>query len=320
MAGAVTRRRLGKTGLELPIIGFGASPLGGVYQEPLDEEEAIKAVHEAFKSGMNYFDTSPYYGNLRSERVLGRALKDLPREQIIVATKVGRYGTDTFDFSAERVTKSVHESLERLQVSYLDLIQTHDIEFGDLDQVVKETLPALQKLKQAGVVRHIGITGLPLKIFPAVLDRVEPGTVDAVLSYCHYSLNDSSLETLIPYLKSKGVGIINASLLSMGLLTEQGPPEWHPAPEEVKAACKQAAEYAKAHGSNISKLAIKWALQQDSIASHLIGFTKPQQVYMNVETAQSPLTAEEKGILAEVQKILAPVHNVTWPSGRPENN
>ncbi|CAK0762944.1 hypothetical protein CVIRNUC_003008 [Coccomyxa viridis] len=187
-------------------------------------------------------------------------------------------------------------------------------------QVIAETLPALQKLKETGLVRYIGITGLPLKIFKYILDRVEPGVVNAVLSYCHYSLNDSSLESVVPYLESKGVGIINASLLSMGLLTEQGPPAWHPAPHEVKAACRRAAEYAQAHGSNISQLAIKWALQNESITSHLIGFSKPQQVYDNVETVMTALTADEKKVLDEVLKILAPVHNTTWPSGRPENN
>ncbi|KAK9909287.1 hypothetical protein WJX75_000053 [Coccomyxa subellipsoidea] len=166
MGTQVPRRKLGNTGLEVPIIGFGASPLGGIYQEPLDESLAIEAVHEAFKFGINLFDTSPYYGLTRSEKVLGRALKCLPRDKIILATKV----------------------------EYIDIIQTHDIEFGDLEQVITETLPALQKLKEQGLVRFIGITGLPLKIFQTVLDRVEPGVIDVVLSYCHYCLSDTSLE------------------------------------------------------------------------------------------------------------------------------
>ncbi len=77
---------------------------------------------------------------LMPTQVLGKALKDLPRDQIIVSTKVGRYGAETFDFSAERVTASVHESLQRLQIPYIDIIQCHDIEFGSLDQVC-ERLP-----------------------------------------------------------------------------------------------------------------------------------------------------------------------------------
>lgn len=103
--------------------------------------------------------------------MLGKALKALPRDQIIISTKVGRYGVDKFDFSAQRVTASVEESLKRLQLDYIDLIQCHDIEFGDLDKIVNETLPALAALKSKGLVRHVGITGLPLKIFTYVLDR-----------------------------------------------------------------------------------------------------------------------------------------------------
>mgnify|MGYP000152589205 CR=1 FL=1 len=100
--------------------------------------------------------------------------------------------------------------------------------------MISETIRALIKLKESGKIHFIGITGLPLKVFQYVLDRVPMGTIDVVLSYCHYSLNDTSLETLLPFLKSKGVGIISASPLSMGLLTDVGPPTWHPASSELK--------------------------------------------------------------------------------------
>ncbi|KAB1212360.1 L-galactose dehydrogenase [Morella rubra] len=297
-----------------------------------------------------------YYGRTLSEKVLGKALKALgaPRQDYIVSTKCGRY-IEGFDFSAERVTRSIVESLARLQLDYVDILQCHDIEFGSLDQVVNETIPALQKLKEAGKIRFIGVTGLPLEVFTYVLDRVKgeyrngwnrngpfrfrsgerfghqnstdgsylrererdrefgreagrdggrwgaiagglelslelgetvrfcfesarsftkkpsafvsysdsgtrksrnryrntsietgtgnfgfhrnkfspldrvpPGTVDIILSYCHYSINDSTLEDLLPYLKSKGVGIITASPFAMGLLTKSGPPRLAP--------------------------------------------------------------------------------------------
>ena len=137
----------------------------------VDPEDGAKAVEAAFRRGINFFDTSPYYGDTRSETVLGLGLARLPRDQIVVATKVGRYGSGIFDFSAERVTASIHESLGRLQLTYVDLIQCHDIEFVHLNQIVNETLPALAELKKKGLVRHIGITGLPLKVFRYILDR-----------------------------------------------------------------------------------------------------------------------------------------------------
>ncbi|XP_076912508.1 L-galactose dehydrogenase-like [Bidens hawaiensis] len=310
-------RPLGNTGLKLSYVGFGASPLGSVFG-PVSDEEAIATVREAFRLGINFFDTSPYYGGTLSEKVLGKALKavGVPRNKYIVSTKCGRY-KESFDFSAERVTKSIDESLERLQMDYVDILQCHDIEFGSLDQIVNETIPALQKLKELGKIRFIGITGLPLGIFNYVLDRVPPGTVDVILSYCHYSVNDTTLEDLIPYLKSKGVGVISASPLAMGLLTESGPPEWHPASPELKAACSTAADFCKKKGKDISKLAMQYSLCNKDISTILVGMKSVEQVQVNVAAA----TELAKGVkdaetLAEVEEILKPVKNQTWPSGR----
>lgn len=105
-----------------------------------------------------------------------------------------------------------------------------------------------------------------------------PGTVDVILSYCHYSINDSTLEDLLPYLKSKGVGVISASPLSMGLLTENGPPEWHPASPEIKAACRDAVAYCKNEGKNITKLALQFSLSNKEISSVLVGMNSIRQV------------------------------------------
>ncbi|KAK9811358.1 hypothetical protein WJX72_002436 [[Myrmecia] bisecta] len=310
----------------MPVLSLGGAAIGGLFED-VSDEQGVQTMHEAFNCGINYFDTSPYYGVTRSETVMGRAIRDLPRDKIIVATKVGRYDKAKFDFSAARVTASVHESLQRLQTSYIDLIQTHDIEFGDLDQVVSETLPALVKLKQEGFVKHIGITGLPLKIYPYVLDRVPPGTVDTVLSYCHYSLNDTSLAKLVPYFKEKGVGIINASCLSMGLLTRKGPHDWHPAPQNLKDACAKAAAYADSQGVDIARLALQEAAKNADLATQLVGMTAPEQVRENVQTVleglglvPNPTAHKDAEVLQEVNKILSGTQGVTWPSGNPENN
>jgi L-galactose dehydrogenase len=314
-------RGVGNTGLKVSSLGFGASPLGNVFGN-VKEEDAIASVHEAFRLGINFFDTSPYYGGTLSEKMLGKALKTLmvPRDQYVVSTKCGRYA-EGFDFSAQRVTQSIDESLARLNLDYVDILQCHDIEFGSLDQIVNETIPALQKLKETGKVRYIGITGLPLNVFTYVLDRVPPGSVDVILSYCHYSINDTSLEDLLPYLKSKGVGVITASPLSMGLLTENGPPEWHPAPSELKSACAAAAAHCKAKGKNISKLALQYSLKNKDIASVLVGMNSVQQVRENiaatVEVEEGQCIDQE--LLEEVEAIISPVKNLTWPSGSGHN-
>ncbi|KAJ6948748.1 L-galactose dehydrogenase-like [Populus alba x Populus x berolinensis] len=313
-------RPLGNTGLKLSCVGFGASPLGSVFG-PVSEHDAISSVREAFDLGINFFDTSPYYGGTLSEKMLGKGLKALgvPRNEYIVSTKCGRY-VEGFDFSAERVTKSIDESLARLQLDYVDILQCHDIEFGSLDQIVNETIPALQKLREAGKIRFIGITGLPLSVFTYVLDRVPPGTVDVILSYCHYSVNDSTLGDLLPYLKSKGVGVISASPLAMGLLTENGPPEWHPASAELKSACQAAAAFCKAKGKNISKLAMQYSLANKDISSVLVGMNSVRQVRENVYAATELATfGKDQETLSEVEAILSPVKNQTWPSGIQES-
>ncbi len=305
-------RPLGMTGLNVSILSYGASPLGGVFRD-IDEAQGLRTVHTAIDLGINFIDVSPYYGLTKAETVLGKALKSIPRGAYYLATKVGRYGENSFDFSAERVTASVDESLQRLGVETIDLIQCHDIEFGSLDQVVEETLPALRRLQAQGKVRFIGITGYPLKIFREVLNRTH---VDTILTYCRYSLNDTALEELIPSLQAKQVGIINASPLSMGLLTNRGTPDWHPAPEKLKAACAQAATYCREHGADISQLAIQFAVSDPAIATTLVGTANPDNLHKNVAWIDSPLDPD---LLAQVQEILRPVQNMTWTSGRVEN-
>lgn len=308
-------RTLGKTGLKVSVLGYGASPLGSVFRE-IDESEGLRTVHTAIELGINFIDVSPYYGATRAETVLGKALRTVPRDRYILATKIGRYGPNIpdFDFSARRVVASVDESLSRLGVSHIDLIQCHDIEFGSLEQVIEETLPALERIRALGKVRFIGITGLPLGIFRTVLDRAK---TDTILSYCRYSLNDTGLGSLLPYFKQKGVGVISASPLSMGLLTQRGAPTWHPAPLAIKDACARAAEHCKNRGADISQLALQFALSQPDIATTLVGTASSENIRKNVDWIAS---APDAALLKDVQSILAPIMNQTWPSGRPENN
>lgn len=306
-------RTLGNTGLKVSALSLGGAPLGGHYGTA-EQDEAIRAVRTAVDLGINFIDTAPYYGITRSESVLGCALKEIGRDKLYVATKVARYDLDQFDFSAGRVIRSVDESLQRLQTDYVDIIQVHDLEFGSLDQVVEETLPALEKVRQAGKARFIGITGLPLKIFPYVIERAQ---VDTILSYCHYGLNDTSLEILLPYFQMKGIGIITAAPMGMGLLTQSGPLPWHPAGDHIKAACAKAAEHCRSKGKDIAQLTLQFALREKRIHTVLAGTARAEEVRKNVEWASAPLDEE---LLREVLDILAPVHNHSWIQGRIENN
>jgi L-galactose dehydrogenase len=308
-------RPLGRTGLDVSILSFGASSLGGVFRDT-DDTEGIRAVHTALDLGINFIDFSPYYGATRAETVLGKALRGIDRSRYHLATKVGQYGDGEFDFSAARVPRSLDESCARLGLDYIDLLQCHDIEFASIDQIVEETIPALLALKRAGRIGHVGITGLPLKIFPAVLDRVPAGDVGTVLSFCHYELNDTSLESLLPYFAEKGVGVINAAPTGMGLLTPRGGPSWHPASLALAAGARRAIDYCESVGADIVKLAIQFAVANPAIPTTLVGSANPANIRRNIAHASEPI---DEDLLARVLEILRPIHNHNFTRGRPEN-
>src|SRR5215207_3111358 len=211
------RRALGKTGLNVSWLSFGASSLGQEFG-PVDLGEAVKSVRVALDLGMNFIDTSPYYGRGMSEVLLGVALRDVPRYSYTLCTKLGRYAPAHFDFSAKRVAESIDVSLERMKTDHLDVILCHDIEYVDMNQIVDETLPAIAKAKQQGKVKFVGVSGYPMRIFRWILERAE---LDVILSYNHYTLQNTMLADIVPMLKSKGVGVMNAAPFSARLLTNQ---------------------------------------------------------------------------------------------------
>jgi aryl-alcohol dehydrogenase-like predicted oxidoreductase len=302
---------LGKTGMKLSNVGLGCSSLGGVFhsfKEPLGIETVFKAV----ESGINYLDVSPYYGYYKAELVLGKALKDIDHSKFYLSTKVGRYGEDghnTWDYSAERVTRSVFESMERLHVDYIDLIFVHDIEFADLHQVVDETLPALHELKRQGVVKHVGCTDLQLPNLQWVVEHSAPGTIEAVMSFCHYCLNDDLLSEYLDLFERNGIGVINASPFAMGLLTQRGVPDWHPAPKPLVAACKRAADYCTEKGYPIEKLAMQFSTSNPRITSTIFSTTNPANLAKNLAYVDEPM---DQQLVDEVRDIIGDQKRVTW--------
>ncbi len=308
-------RKLGNTGLNVSALSFGASSLGSVFKQ-IDEGDGIRTVHAALDQGINLIDVSPYYGLTKAETVLGKALASAPttRDRYILSSKAGRYGENTFDFSEARIVRSVDESLARLKTDYLDIFNLHDIEFVPLGPILEESIPTLQKLKQQGKIRFFGITGFPLKIFQTVLSQT---SVDVIISYCHYSLNNNRLLDLLPLLAQKGVGLINASPISMGLLSRQGTPDWHPATKEIKEVCRQTAAYCSERGADLSKLAIQYAVHNAQIPTTLVGTANPANIAKNIAWIEESIDLD---LFQEVQERLRPIHNFTWPVGLPENN
>ena len=307
---------LGKTGLKISSLSFGASSLGSVFHET-KEAESIRAVEVAIEGGINFIDVSPYYGHYKAETVLGKALKGIPRDKYYLSTKVGRYGKDgvnTWDYSGKHATESVYESMERLGIDHIDLINVHDIEFqaalpGGLQKIVDETLPALAELKRKGVVGHIGITDLQLENLKWVIDHAEKGCIESVLNFCHYCLNDDKLVDYLDYFEEKGVGVINASPLSMGLLSERGVPDWHPAPRPLVEACTKAARHCAAKGYPIEQLAVQYAVSNPRIASTLFSSANPENVKRNIAWAEKE---PDWQLVEEVREIIGEQQRVSW--------
>lgn len=303
---------IGKTGMVVSNLGFGASSLGGVFRG-IDESEAIKAVFTAVEGGINFIDVSPYYGHLKAETVLGKALKDIPRDKFILSTKVGRYGKDgvnTWDYSAKRATESVYESMERLHVDYIDLINVHDVEFTDLKKVAEETLPALVELREKGVVGHVGITDLQPENLKWLVENTPEGTIESILNFCHYCLNDDLLLDYLDFFEERGIGVINASPLSMGLLSQRGTPDWHPAPEPLKEACARAAAWCTEQGYPIEKLAVQYSTSLNPrIATTLFSSANPANVLKNISYVNDPIDME---MVEKVREIIGDQIRVRW--------
>ena len=314
MSHTIPTRRLGRTPLELPILSFGASSLGAEFRS-VTLDEALQSVRVALDCGMNFIDTSPFYGRGMSEVLLGIALRNVPRASYMLCTKLGRYDLTHFDFSARRVAESIDVSLHRLGTDHLDIVLCHDIEFVPMQQIVDVTIPALRQAVEQGKVRAIGFSGYPEKIFRFICDQAE---VDCVLNYNQYTLqNTRFVDETAPYLKRKGIGIMNAGPFSARLLTNAPLPSWLKEPEAVKQAARRAAAHCQSRGIDIAQLALQFSLAHPDITTTIAGSANPANIRRWADWAAQPI---DTALLHEVQAIFADVKNIGHVEGLPENN
>jgi L-galactose dehydrogenase len=313
MSIALTKRQLGATDLQLTRLGFGASSIGAEFGQ-FDIESSLSAVRTAMDAGINFIDTAAYYGRGMSEILLGQILPRYPREQLVVSTKLGRYAPRHFDFSAKRVTESVDVSLERMRLDYLDIVFCHDIEYGDIDQVIDETLPALRRQVERGKVRYVGVSGYPMKNFERVIPT---GLIDCFITYNHYTLQNDMALRLLPLAEQHRVGVINAAPFSARLLTNLPLPPWHKATPDVRRIAGEAALCCSEHGSSIEKLALQFSIHHSGFTSCLVGSAVAAEISQWMAWLDEPM---DQKLLAEVQSILQPIHNWYYIEGRPENN
>ncbi|KAK6622209.1 hypothetical protein RUM44_002016 [Polyplax serrata] len=306
---------LGETGLKVSRLGFGAGCFGNHYGD-YKLEDAKLALHEALKRGINYIDTAPFYGEGRSEETLGKLLRDVPRSAYYLATKVGRYSLDVskaFDFSREATIKSVNNSLKKLGLTYVDVIQVHDVEFApSVDIIINETLPALEEIVKAGKAKFIGVTGYPLSRLLEVVEKSKT-KIHAVLSYCRLTLMDDALNDYLPKFKSRGLAVLHASPGALGLLTNRGSWSWHPGNNLYKDLCGRAAQYCKENGVELGNLSVAYTATQPGVDVHLIGMPNIEFVKTNLNVFINGISEKEKKIMNEIfNRYFKPSDKRNW--------
>ncbi|CAH0578423.1 unnamed protein product [Chrysodeixis includens] len=293
----------GTTGIKTSHISIGGAAFSNIYGA-FDEERGLNLIREAFKCGVNYIETGPWYGQGSSERTVGKALVGVPRESYFIGSKVGRYELVTermFDFSAEKTAAGVDSTLARLGLDYVDIIQVHDFTFApDLSVVYKETLPTLQRAVDDGKARFIGLADYDIDLIAEVVEESEV-KISSVLSYAKSTLIDNRLQNYTKYFKSKGVGVANAAATGMGLLCNHGPQSWHPASDDIKAICKKASDYCKEQNVELARLATWFTLNQPGIDTNVCGFFNVDQLKDTVDLLDKGLTDHEQRVLDEVQ-------------------
>lgn len=303
-------RDLGRTGLRVSVISQGGAAVGQQYG-PVSVAEVADCVHAAIDAGVNLIDTSAYYGKGRSEEILGEVLQGGWRERVHICTKAGRLDAAEFDFTPAGMRRCLEGSLKRLRTDHVDVLLAHDIEFADdYDRVFTETAGALHDLKREGKCRFVGMSCYPLGLLRRAIERCR---LDVVISYCHFNLQNTALLTeFLPAAERHGVGVLNASPLAMGLLTNQGPPPWHPAPPEITNTCRAAAEMCRTRGADVAFLGMQFCFAEQRIPSTITGTAKRDELEVNLRALREPIDA---ALLADVRAVLAPVKDQTWPSG-----
>ncbi|MEY9932353.1 D-threo-aldose 1-dehydrogenase [Catenulispora sp. GP43] len=294
-------------GVQLTDLAFGAAAIGNLFAAVADED-ARATVDAAWDAGIRVFDTAPHYGLGLSERRLGAALRERPRDEFVLSTKVGRIlepvadpvGDDpdgfavpaafrrVWDFSGDGVRRSIEASLERLGLDRVDAVLIHDPDLH-ADQAIGEAFPALAKLRDEGVVGAIGVgmnqTAVPLRF-------VRETDVDVVLLAGRYTLLDRSGAELLDEAAARAVGIVIGGVFNSGLLVDPQPSstyDYLAVPPEILNEALRLKGVCERHGVPLRAAALQFPHRHPAVRSVLIGSRSPAEVFDCVEMARLPI-------------------------------
>ncbi|CAD5214980.1 unnamed protein product [Bursaphelenchus okinawaensis] len=313
-----TYRRLGDTDIIVSAMGLGVASFGEIYgPAPSDPAEIVRT---SLVNGINVIDTGYWYGQRRSEATLGKALKNIPRHVYYLCIRVGRFELDyarPFDYRADKILTSLTKSLSLLNQKYADIcfLQVADTEWeNNLNTILEETLPALRIAQNSNKIKYIGLAGYSLSKMRKIIDKSSI-KINVCLNYCRATLMDNSLAESIKYFNEKKIGVLNGGCFSMGMLTEQGPPLWHPANYNTREITKEAVNYCKSKDIRIEKLSLSYSLRFPGITCCLVSIENLSQLVINLTTLWNNGTLQNKElrVLDRIKRrYLDKIENKEW--------
>jgi len=299
---------LGRTALSVTRFGLGTAPLAGLFEE-VPEDKALQIIERAWEAGIRHFDTAPLYGHGLAEMRLGKALRDKPRDEFVLASKVGRLlradappepgqsfrGTPpvnpVFDFSYEGVMRSVDESLERLQLERIDILHIHDPD-NHYNEAVQGAYKALDHLRSEGVIRAVG-AGMNQAEMLARFAR--DGDFDCFLLAGRYTLLDQvALNELLPLCVERGIGIIAAGVYNSGILADPKPGaryNYTAAPEPLLERARKIRTVCDRHGVQLKAAAVQFPLGHPAVNCVVVGCRSVAQLDESLEMFEVDIPA-----------------------------
>lgn len=307
---AMQTRNIPGTGVQLPVLGFGAAPIGNLYRE-ITDQEAFDAVSAAWDGGIRYFDTAPHYGLGLSERRLGAALSGCDRNEFVLSTKVGRLlrpnptpvGRDSEgfdvpdnlvrvrDYSRDAVLRSIEESLQRLGTDRIDIVYIHDPD-DYWNEALDGAVPALSSLRDQGV---IGAWGAGMNQAEMLSRFVAETDIDVIMLAGRYTLlEQGAAAVLLPACLERGVAVVDVGVFNSGLLSKNRPvPDatynYQSAPGELLKRANQLANICEAHGTTLPAAAVAYPNQHPAVTSVVLGMRTREQVHQNLHLASQPV-------------------------------
>ncbi|WP_166660193.1 aldo/keto reductase [Paenarthrobacter nitroguajacolicus] len=299
---------LGKMGK----LGFGGAGIGNLYRA-IPDGEALATVLAAWDAGIRYFDTAPHYGLGLSEQRLGAVLRDKPRDEFVISTKVGRLlqpnpsgGQDpegfdvpatsrrVWDFSEAGIRHSIEDSLERLGLDHVDIAYLHDPDVHDLQAGISQGLPALEKLRSEGVVRAIGVG---INSAEAALECIEAADLDLVMLAGRYTLLEQPSVPLLDRCVERSTGVVSVGAYNSGLLARPDVPEnahynYDQAPPDVLERARALAAICRDFGVELPTAALQFPLRHPAVVNVTAGATSPEQVTVNAARMEATVPEE----------------------------